>query len=67
MLFLVSSLIIIAASLYLPEHIAFIAHRATFYWAGADQDLPATAISSVLSSSAIPVSTHAVHDILQEL
>lgn len=27
-------MIIIAASLYLPEHIATIAGRASFYWAG---------------------------------
>ncbi len=33
-LFLVLSMIIIAASLYLPEHIATIANRAWFYYAG---------------------------------
>ncbi|MCJ1446776.1 MAG: hypothetical protein MMC23_007283 [Stictis urceolatum] len=35
-LFLVLSLIIIAAALYLPEHISTIARRAAFYWAGED-------------------------------
>ncbi|KAI9789885.1 MAG: hypothetical protein M1835_001352 [Candelina submexicana] len=33
-LFLILSMIIIAASLYLPEHIATIANRAWFYYAG---------------------------------
>jgi hypothetical protein len=27
-------MIVIAATLYLPEHIAIMASRATFYWAG---------------------------------
>ena len=33
-LFLFLSMIIIAASLYLPEHISFIVRRAWFYWGG---------------------------------
>ena len=33
-LFLFLSMIVIAASLYLPEHISFIARRAWFYWGG---------------------------------
>ncbi|MCJ1307559.1 hypothetical protein MMC25_001206 [Agyrium rufum] len=37
-LFLFLSMIIIAVSLYLPEHISFIARRAWFYWAGEEED-----------------------------
>ena len=33
-LFLLLSLFIIAASLYLPEHIAFMAHRMFYYFSG---------------------------------
>lgn len=35
-------MIIIAASLYLPEHVSTIMRRASFYWAG-DEDAAATA------------------------
>ncbi|OCK79409.1 hypothetical protein K432DRAFT_299891, partial [Lepidopterella palustris CBS 459.81] len=35
-LFLFLSMIIIAASLYLPEHIAGVANRAFYYWGGDD-------------------------------
>ena len=33
------SMILIAASLYLPQHVNFILHRAWFYWHGDDNGL----------------------------
>ncbi|MCJ1400651.1 hypothetical protein MMC11_003859 [Xylographa trunciseda] len=45
------SMIIIAASLYLPEHISTIMRRAWFYWAG-DETI-ATGTKSVLGSTAV--------------
>ena len=38
-LFLFLSMIIIAASLYLPQHITNIASRALFYYAGEDEEV----------------------------
>ncbi|MCJ1285184.1 hypothetical protein MMC26_004522 [Xylographa opegraphella] len=43
------SMIIIAASLYLPEHVSTIMRRAWFYWAG--DEAVATSINSVSSST----------------
>ena len=42
-LFLFLSMIIIAASLYLPEHIATVLSRAWFYYAGDDTAHPSVA------------------------
>lgn len=51
-LFLFLSMIIIAASLYLPEHVAGIANRAFYYWAGDDSgDVTASSPSKVLRSA----------------
>ncbi|KAF2688947.1 hypothetical protein K458DRAFT_414615 [Lentithecium fluviatile CBS 122367] len=41
-LFLLLSLFIIAASLYLPEHILIIANRMFYYFSGDDSSLPAS-------------------------
>ncbi|KAI9839357.1 MAG: hypothetical protein M1837_002124 [Sclerophora amabilis] len=49
-LFLFLSMIIIAASLYLPHHINFLANRAWFYYAG--DDAAATAASSAAAAAA---------------
>ena len=43
-LFLFLSMIIIAASLYLPEHIYFVATRAWFYWAGEEGQSPVAVV-----------------------
>jgi len=40
MLFLILSLLIIAASLYLPEHLLTIANRMFYYFSGDDSSLP---------------------------
>lgn len=51
-LFLFLSMIIIAASLYLPEHVAGIANRAFYYWAGDDSgDVAASSSSKALRSA----------------
>ena len=43
LLFLLLSLFIIAASLYLPEHMLIIANRMFYYFSGDDSSLPDTA------------------------
>jgi hypothetical protein len=50
-LFLFLSMIIIAASLYLPEHVAGIANRAFYYWAGDDSGDVAASSSKALRSA----------------
>ncbi|MCJ1293830.1 hypothetical protein MMC34_005386 [Xylographa carneopallida] len=45
------SMIIIAGSLYLPEHVSTIMRRAWFYWAG--DEAVATGTKSVLSSTSV--------------
>ncbi|KAF2865580.1 hypothetical protein BDV95DRAFT_586085 [Massariosphaeria phaeospora] len=52
-LFLLLSLLIIAASLYLPEHIVLIANRMFYYFSGDEQTLTTAnkATHSILSSS----------------
>ena len=53
-LFLLLSMLIIAASLYLPEHIVLIANRMFYYFSGDDQTLTtATASANKVLSTAI--------------
>ncbi|TKA78992.1 hypothetical protein B0A49_01543 [Cryomyces minteri] len=47
-LFLIFSMVLIAASLYLPEHISNISRRATYYYAGDDHNIP---LSGALSKA----------------
>ena len=41
-MFLITAMVIIAVVLYFPEHIAVMASRATFYWAGEESLNPTT-------------------------
>ncbi|KAF2268973.1 hypothetical protein CC78DRAFT_454151 [Lojkania enalia] len=50
-LFLLLSLLIIAASLYLPEHITIIANRIVYYFLGDDDSRTNKAAQQVLSTS----------------
>lgn len=49
-LFLLLSLFIIAASLYLPEHMTIIANRMFYYWFG-DEESGSKSVQQVLTSS----------------
>ena len=40
-MFLITAMVAIAVVLYFPEHIAIMASRATFYWAGEESLNPA--------------------------
>lgn len=44
MLFLLLSLLIIAASLYLPEHLTIIANRMFYYFSGNEESLATNAL-----------------------
>ncbi|OCL01761.1 hypothetical protein AOQ84DRAFT_328514 [Glonium stellatum] len=63
-LFLFLSMIIIAASLYLPEHVAGIANRAFYYWAGDDAN-DVTASGKALRAAATSVVAPARQDPLR--
>ena len=51
-LFLFFSMIIIAMTLYLPQHITFLTNRAWFYYNG-DEKLGAAVMGNAMGSSAI--------------
>jgi hypothetical protein len=51
-LFLFSSMIMIAAALYLPHHVAFLAHRAYFYYSGDRAAFTATAAAATAAAAA---------------
>ncbi|KAI9756976.1 MAG: hypothetical protein M4579_003634 [Chaenotheca gracillima] len=53
-LFLFLSMIIIAASLYLPHHIKFLVSRAWFYYAGDE----VTSVTAAVAAGAATVATH---------
>jgi len=49
-LFLFLSMVTIAASLYLPEHISFILRRAFYYVAGDAEAAPAASVKSAVET-----------------
>ncbi|KAL3427056.1 hypothetical protein PVAG01_00565 [Phlyctema vagabunda] len=50
-LFLFFSMIIIAMTLYLPQHIAFLTNRAWFYYHGDEEGLVGSGVKSVIESA----------------
>jgi hypothetical protein len=54
LLFLLLSLFIIAASLYLPEHMLIIANRVFYYFSGDASSLPNAAAPGVGKDAAAP-------------
>jgi len=60
-LFLILSLVIIAASLYLPEHIATIAQRASFYWGGVESQAGTSEAATTAGLWAKTIAPTAVH------
>lgn len=59
-MFLITAMVVIAIVLYFPEHIAIMASRATFYWAG-EEILSSTAKGTILSGTSRAVLSTAVH------
>ncbi|KAL0258688.1 hypothetical protein SLS55_006189 [Diplodia seriata] len=49
--FLFASMIVIAASLYLPEHISFLVNRAAYYLAGETSGAPDDSVHTILQTS----------------
>ena len=49
--FLVLSMIIIAATLYLPEHVTTIARRVSFYWGGEESAIVAQQAVTAMTNS----------------
>jgi len=52
-LFLFFSMIVIAMTLYLPQHLAFLTNRAWFYYHGDETNAPATAAAESLVESPV--------------
>ena len=65
-LFLFLSMIIIAASLYLPEHVAGIANRAFYYWAGDDSGDVAASSKALRSAVTSMMRGPPAQDLLRE-
>jgi len=59
-IFLFFSMIVVACSLYLPQHITFLANRAWFYYFGDDEAVPnsgsAKAVTTALGNAAASTS-----------
>lgn len=55
-LFLFFSMVIIAATLYLPQHIAFLTNRAWFYYNG-DENIKSAGTSIVGKASSVAIET----------
>ena len=51
-LFLFFSMIVIAITLYLPQHIAFLTNRAWFYYHGDENNTSTAVVRSVIESAA---------------